>query len=55
MRWLVTVTKRDLRKFLGAMGYYKDYIPQFVRLAKPVTDLTSKRTPNVLQWGDEPE
>jgi len=35
------------------MGYYRDYIPQFARLAKPITDLTSKRTPNVLQWGDE--
>jgi len=48
-------TKRELRKFLGAMGYYRDYIPQFARLAKPLTDLTSKWTPNVLQWGDEQE
>jgi len=37
------------------MGYYRDYIAQFARLAKPLTDLTSKRTPNVLQWGDEQE
>ena len=42
-------TKRELRKFLGAMGYYRDYIPQFAQIAKPLTDLTSKRTPNVLQ------
>ena len=48
-------TKRDLHKFLGAMGYYRDYIPQFAQLAEPLTDLTSKRTPNVLQWGDEQE
>ena len=48
-------TKRELRKFLGAMGYYRDYIPQFAQLAKALTDLTSKRTPNVLQWGDEQE
>ena len=48
-------TKRELRKFLGTMGYYRHYIPQFARLAKPLTDLTSKRTPNVLQWGDEQE
>jgi len=48
-------TKRELREFLGAMGYYRDYIPQFARLAKPLTDLTSKRFPNVLQWGDEQE
>jgi len=48
-------TKRQLRKFLRAMGYYMVYIPQFARLAKPLTDLTSKRTPNVLQWGVELE
>ena len=44
-------TKRDLRKFLGAMGYYRDYIPQFARMIKPLTYLTRNRTPNVLQWG----
>jgi len=48
-------TKRELRKFLGAMGYYRDYIPQIATLDKPLTDLTSKRTPNVLQWGDDQE
>jgi len=48
-------TKRELRKFLGAMGYYREYIPQFANLAKPLTDLTSKRTPNVLEWGEEQE
>jgi len=48
-------TKRELREILGVIGYYRDYIPQFARLAKPLTDLTSKRTPNVLQWGDEQE
>jgi len=38
-------TKRELRNFLGTMGYYRGYIPQFAKLAKPLTDLTSKRTP----------
>ena len=48
-------TKLELRKFIGEMGYYRDYIQQFARLAKPLTDLTSKRTPNILQWGEEQE
>ena len=48
-------TKRELRKFLGAMGCYRDYILQFAMLAKLLVDLTSKRTPNVLQWGYEQE
>lgn len=48
-------TKRELRKFLGAMGYYRDYIPQFAKLAKPLTDLTSKKTSNVIQWEEAQE
>ena len=40
--------KRELRKFIGAMGYYRDYVQQIAKLAKPLTDLTSKRTRNVL-------
>ena len=37
-------TKRELRIFLGAMGYYSDCIQQFAQLANPLTDLTSTRT-----------
>ena len=48
-------TKRELRRVLGAMGYYREYIPQFAMTAKPLTDLTSKRSPNVIQWTDEHE
>ena len=37
------------------MEYYRDCIPQFAKIAKPVADLTRKRTPNVLQWEDNQE
>ena len=37
-------TKQELRKFLGAMEYYRDCIPQFARLAKPLTDLKRKHS-----------
>jgi len=46
-------TKRELRKLLGAFGYYREYIPCFAKTAKSLTDLTSKKTPNVLPWNDE--
>lgn len=45
-------TKKDLRKFLGAVGYYRDYIDHFADIAKPLTDLTAKRVPNALPWED---
>ena len=43
-------TKRELRKILGAFGYYRDYIPHFAEIVKPLTDLTSNKTPKVLPW-----
>ena len=53
MRWLVRARNGSCVNFLGPWDI--TVIPQFARLAKPLTDLTSKRTPNVLQWGDEEE
>jgi len=33
-------TKKQLRKLLGAFGYYREYIPHFAEIAKRLTDLT---------------
>ena len=44
---------KKLRKILGVMGFYREYIPQFAHIAKPLTDLTAKHSPNVLPWRDE--
>ena len=43
-------TKRELRRLLGALGYYREYIPHFALIAKPLTDLTNKRAPCVIEW-----
>jgi len=48
-------TKRELRRLLGALGYYREYIPQFALIAKPLTDLTNKRTSCVMKWREEHE
>eukprot|EP00794_Sanderia_malayensis_P005085 gene5085-5741_t len=29
----------ELRKLLGLLGYYRKYIPEFAKIAKPLTDL----------------
>ena len=38
-------TKKQLRQILGFFSYFREYIPNFAELAKPLTDLTSKRVP----------
>jgi len=48
-------TKRELRRVLGALGYYREYIPQFALIAKPLTDLTNKRAPCIIEWREEHE
>jgi len=46
-------TKKELRKLLGAFGYYREYIPHFAHIAKSLTDLIGKNSPNVLPWENE--
>ena len=35
----------DIRSFLGLAGYYHRFIPQFAKIAAPLTNLTRKDTP----------
>ena len=48
-------TKKALRSFVGLTNYYRKHIPNFSQIAVPLTDLTKKSKPNVIQWGDEQE
>jgi len=48
----VPKTKKQLRSFLGLVGFYCAYVPNFAAVAVPLTDLTKKGSPNVLQWSD---
>ena len=43
--------KRQVRTFLGLVGYYRKFVPKFAERATPLTDLTKKGCPNVVQWG----
>ena len=48
-------TKTQLRSFLGLIGYYRSFVPNFALMALPLTDLTKKGLPNVLEWTDAQE
>ena len=45
-------TKTQVRGFLGLTGYYRRFIPDYATVAAPLTDLTRKSAPNVVQWSD---
>ena len=46
-------TKKELRKLLGAFGYYREYVPHFAHIAKRLTGLIGKNSTNVLPWENE--
>ena len=48
-------TKKELISFLGMVGYYRKYINRFAELAKPLTYMTKKKEPNILNWNDNAE
>lgn len=45
-------TKKNVRSFLGLIGFYRKFIPNFADIAVPLTDLTKKNAPNKVKWLD---
>jgi len=44
--------KQPLRSFLGLIGFYGKFIPNFATVAVPLTDLTKKKIKRYqLKWG----
>ena len=44
------VTKKQVRSFLGLVGFYRSFIENFSTVALPLTEATKKGEPNVIQW-----
>ena len=46
-------TNKQVRAFLGLMGYYRQFIPDYATIAVPLTNLTKTSTPNQFSWTQE--
>ena len=44
-------SKKQIRQIMGFFSYFRDYIPNLSALAKPLTDLTTKKVPNQIPCG----
>lgn len=49
------LTKKQVHSFLGIVGYYRRFVPNFASLAAPLTDLTKGKNATVGQWSAEAE
>lgn len=54
-RFARPTTKKQVRSFLGLVGFYRKFIPNFSAIAAPLTDLTRKGQPNKVIWKGQQE
>ena len=50
-----STTKKEVRSFLELVNYYRANIPLFAAISAPLSDLTRKGQPNIVQWGKAQE
>nr|GEY37762.1 putative reverse transcriptase domain-containing protein [Tanacetum cinerariifolium] len=51
--WVSPKSPTEIRQFLGLVGYYRRFIEEFSKIAKPMTKLTQKKIK--FEWGDKQE
>jgi len=51
LNWPIPKTVRDVRKFLELANYYRRFVKDFAKLARPLNNLTRKE--EKWRWGDE--
>ena len=53
--WPKPATKRQVKTFLGLVGYYQCFIPHFATIAAPLHEMTRKSHPHHVLWSVEAE
>ena len=48
-------TKKQIRSFLGLVGFYRRFVPHFAEIALPLTEATKASKPNIVKWDDRCE
>jgi len=48
-------TKKQVRSFLGMVGFYRRFIPRFAEMALALTELTKGTKPQQVKWDDQCE
>ena len=48
-------TKRQVRSFLGLIGFYRGFVPNFSQVTAALTDTTKIGQPNKVKWGETQE
>ena len=51
LNWPALKTVKDVRKFLGLANYYRRFVKDFAKIARPLNNLTRKE--EQWKWGDE--
>jgi hypothetical protein len=44
LNWKPPISVHEVRSFLGMTGYYRRFIPDFSKVAKPITELLKNQT-----------
>ena len=50
---VIPETKKQVRQILGFFSHFRDYIPLFSEYSRVLFDLTGKRTPARIPWGQK--
>src|SRR6266536_1614445 len=48
-------TKTQIKSFLGLIGYYQQFLPNYSKITTPLTDLLKKSLPTKINWGTDQE
>ena len=51
--WEATMSVGEIQSFVGLVGYYRRFIENFLKIAKPMTELLKKDTK--FNWTEECE